>query len=418
MAGTMIDIPVAGGGEFRGYLTVPEAGSGAGPADRAGDFWDQREPARGRRPLRRGRLRLPRARPLLAHGARRGPGLRRGRLRQGLRLLRALRRGPGASRHRRGAGCAACAARVHRRGRRHGLLPRRQARLPHGLAPRRRCGGLVLRRRHRGGARRIGRYRMPAAHALRRRGFIRAANGRRRRLGPLRGAAGGADTRLSRRRSRLLQPRAERGVSPAVRHGGPFAHHRAAAPRHRPGLRPGIAVGEPPAPRVHGAGYRRDHGHHGGRAVRQPRADHDRRHRGGRAQPLLCRALHPEDAEGHDAHAALPHRRRRPGGGRDDLQLHPQRGDRLDAAGRGTHGQDRERAAGGDRGVFGAASSTTSTSTGIRPRCWCRSACCRRKVCRWRARRRRARPWTRRCRPTRSSPAGRTTARLAAERGP
>ena len=30
MAGTMIDIPVAGGGEFRGYLTVPEAGSGPG----------------------------------------------------------------------------------------------------------------------------------------------------------------------------------------------------------------------------------------------------------------------------------------------------------------------------------------------------------------------------------------------------
>ena len=30
MAGTMIDIPVAGGGGFRGYLTVPEAGSGPG----------------------------------------------------------------------------------------------------------------------------------------------------------------------------------------------------------------------------------------------------------------------------------------------------------------------------------------------------------------------------------------------------
>ena len=30
MAGTMIDIPVAGGGAFRGYLTVPEAGSGPG----------------------------------------------------------------------------------------------------------------------------------------------------------------------------------------------------------------------------------------------------------------------------------------------------------------------------------------------------------------------------------------------------
>ena len=125
----------------------------AGPADRAGDFRDQRELARCRRPLRRGRLRLPRARSLLAHGARRGPGLRGGGLRQGLRLLRALRRGPGASRHRRGAGCAARAARVHRRGRRHGLLPRRQARLPDRVASRRRCGGLVLWRRHRGGAR-------------------------------------------------------------------------------------------------------------------------------------------------------------------------------------------------------------------------------------------------------------------------
>ena len=30
MAGAMIDIPVAGGGAFRGYLTVPEAGSGPG----------------------------------------------------------------------------------------------------------------------------------------------------------------------------------------------------------------------------------------------------------------------------------------------------------------------------------------------------------------------------------------------------
>ena len=30
MAGTMIDIPVSSGGEFRGYLTVPEAGSGPG----------------------------------------------------------------------------------------------------------------------------------------------------------------------------------------------------------------------------------------------------------------------------------------------------------------------------------------------------------------------------------------------------
>ena len=30
MAGATIDIPVAGGGEFRGYLTVPEAGSGPG----------------------------------------------------------------------------------------------------------------------------------------------------------------------------------------------------------------------------------------------------------------------------------------------------------------------------------------------------------------------------------------------------
>ena len=69
------------------------------------------------------------------------------------------------------------------------------------------------------------------------------------------------------------------------------------------------------------------------------------------AQPLLRRALHPEDAEGHDAHAAFPHRGRRPGGGRDDLQLHPQRGDRLDAPRRGTHGQDGERAAGGDRGL-------------------------------------------------------------------
>ena len=89
----------------------------------------------------------------------------------------------------------------------------------------------------------------------------------------------------------------------------------------------------------------------GGRALRQPRAHHDRRHRGGHAQPLLRRALHSEDAEGHDAHPAVAHRRRRPGGGRDDLQLHPQRRDRLDAAGRRAHGEDGERAARGDRGL-------------------------------------------------------------------
>ena len=232
MAGVTIDIPVADGGGFSGYLAVPEEGRGPGLLiEQEIDFWGQCEPARRRRPLRRGRLCLPRARSLLADGARRGPRLRRGRFRQGLRLLPALRRGPGPRRHRCGARCAKGAARVHRQGRRHGLLPRRQARLPHRHTPRSRCGGLVLWRGDRGRARRVRRHRLPHADALRRRRLICAARGRRRRHRPFRGAAGGADSRLSRRRSRLLQPRAERRLSPALGHGRPFAHHRAAAPR-------------------------------------------------------------------------------------------------------------------------------------------------------------------------------------------
>ena len=54
-----------------------------------------------------------------------------------------------------------------------------------------------------------------------------------------------------------------------------------------------IALGASPPPRIHGAQHGRDHGHHGGRALRQPHPDHDRRHRRGRAQPLLRRTLHP-----------------------------------------------------------------------------------------------------------------------------
>ena len=46
-------------------------------------------------------------------------------------------------------------------------------------------------------------------------------------------------------------------------------------------------------------------------------------YRGGGPGQVLCAPFHPENAEGHHAHPDLPHRGRRPGGGRDALQLHP-----------------------------------------------------------------------------------------------
>ena len=148
MAGVTIDIPVADGGGFSGDLTVPEAGSGPGLLIEQEIFGVNAS--------------LRAVADLYAEEGyvclvpdlfwRMEPGVDLGyderRFRQGLRFLPALRRGPGSRRHRCGARCAQGTARVHRQGCRHGLLPRRQARLSHRHTPRRRCGRLVLWRRH------------------------------------------------------------------------------------------------------------------------------------------------------------------------------------------------------------------------------------------------------------------------------
>ncbi|EUA12907.1 putative carboxymethylenebutenolidase [Mycobacterium kansasii 732] len=49
----------------------------------------------------------------------------------------------------------------------------------------------------------------------------------------------------------------------------------------------------------------------------------------------------------------------------------------------------------------GSRKSPTNGSTGIRPRCWCRSDCCTRTCCRSSAWPKRTRSWTRTCRQTR-----------------
>ncbi len=69
MAGKWIEITAADGGKFRGYLTVPAKRQGARHRAVPGDLRHQRLCARGRRLLRRGRLRRAGARPVLAHGA-------------------------------------------------------------------------------------------------------------------------------------------------------------------------------------------------------------------------------------------------------------------------------------------------------------------------------------------------------------
>ena len=97
--------------------------------------------------------------------------------------------------------------------------------------------------------------------------------------------------------------------------------------------RPRRPLGSPLPPRVRDARRRRHHGDHGGAALCQPRADHDRRRRPRRIEALLQIPLHRRQSARHRAQADQPHGRRRPARRRDDLPLHPHQRDRLDAAG-------------------------------------------------------------------------------------
>ncbi len=144
-----------------------------------GNLRHQRLRARGGRPLCRGRLRGARTRSLLAHGAQRRPGLFAGRVATRLRLLPEVRhRCRHRRRHREREG-AARAPSLHRQGGRAGLLPRRQVGVSGGRAFGRGCGGGLLRRGHRGGARPRAEDRMPDRAALRRARQVLPARGPR-----------------------------------------------------------------------------------------------------------------------------------------------------------------------------------------------------------------------------------------------
>ena len=132
---------------------------------------------------------------------------------------------------------------------------------------------------------------------------------------------------------------------------------------------------------------RRDHGDHGGRALRQPHPDHDRRRRPRAAGALLPAPFHPEAAQGHQADPDLAHHRRRPRGGRDAVLLHPRQRDRLDAAGRRADRQVRRDAAGRHR-QLPRRQALHEHIYWDQARCWCRSGCSTRRACRWPASRR------------------------------
>ncbi len=75
--------------------------------------------------------------------------------------------------------------------------------------------------------------------------------------------------------------------------------------------------------RVRHARRRRHHGDHGGAALCQPRADHDRRRRLQGAAPLLPASFRQFQPGRYAPHPDLAHHRRRSRGRRDDLLLHP-----------------------------------------------------------------------------------------------
>ena len=66
--------------------------------------------------------------------------------------------------------------------------------------------------------------------------------------------------------------------------------------------------------------------------LRQSHPDHDRWRRPYRAAPLLQEPFRQRESGRYRADPGVAHRRRRPGGRRDDLRVHPRPRDRLDAA--------------------------------------------------------------------------------------
>ena len=166
--GEEIRITAADGGTFAALSGVAGTDAGARPDRVAGDVQQQPAHPLGRRRLRGGRVRGPRARrlwrqeagsylPYTDEGRAKAQALR-ARLDTDQFDARPRRR------HRRAAGAPG----LHRQGRRDGVLPGRPARLPgqHAAADRRR--GQLLRRADRPASRRGRPPQVPAPHALRR----------------------------------------------------------------------------------------------------------------------------------------------------------------------------------------------------------------------------------------------------------
>ena len=82
----------------------------------------------------------------------------------------------------------------------------------------------------------------------------------------------------------------------------------------------------------------------------------------------------PTTPSRHQADSDLAHHRRGHPGRRDAVLLHARHRDRLDAAGRRSPPASTSRSRWWPSSSSAATSCTTSTSTGTRPRCWCRSA--------------------------------------------
>ena len=231
MAGQYIDMKAGdGSGSFRGYLALP-ARQGARPGARAGDLRRQQDHARRGRLLRRRRLRRARARHLLASEPNVELGYTEADWQKRVRLLPGLRRGQGHGRHpdgdhgaarpSRGATArSACWASAWAASWR--IWPR-----PH----RCRCRGRLLRRRHRGRARRSRQDRSrwcctsPSTTNSARPRRARRSSGAQ---GPARHAP-----RLPRRGSRL-RARRRRSLPQALGADGARAHHRRAQGRDGP----------------------------------------------------------------------------------------------------------------------------------------------------------------------------------------
>ena len=209
-SGETISIVVArDGGSFSAYLARPAQGSAPGLVLLQEIFgvnptcarWPTATPRKATR---------ARAGPVLAARARCRAGLRRGGPARAFALLPAA-----STRHAawttspptRRPRCARCPNARGRR-RRARLLPRRQARLPGGGAHRCRVRGRLLRRGHRGRARRGRRHPVPAGAAHRRARQVLPARGARAGSWRRFAAGGRRGLRLSRPRPRLRARRA------------------------------------------------------------------------------------------------------------------------------------------------------------------------------------------------------------------